>query len=70
VELHGVDPRNIVLWGCSLAGGHVLQVGAEDPAIAAVIALTPAPDGLAALRGIMRRDGLLHATRLGALGVR
>lgn len=50
------DVERIVLWGVSYAGGHVLQVAAEDGAIAAVIALTPAPDG---------RASFLHALRTG-----
>ncbi|WKN48223.1 alpha/beta hydrolase [Nocardioides sp. Arc9.136] len=48
--LDGVDPERIVLWGVSLAGGHVLAAGAGRDDVAAVVALTPLVDGLAAGR--------------------
>jgi len=47
-KLPGVDPNRIVLWGVSLAGGHVLSVGAGRSDVAAVVALVPMVDGLAA----------------------
>ncbi|PTL58420.1 alpha/beta hydrolase [Paraconexibacter algicola] len=68
--LPGVDPDRIVAWGVSFAGGHVLQVAAEDPRIAAVIALTPATDGLATLVDLVRRNGPLAAGRLTAVGLK
>lgn len=40
----GVDPRRIAIWGSSLSGGHVLNLAAEDAAIAAVVAQVPAFD--------------------------
>jgi len=46
-SLGGVDPARIVLWGYSFSGGHVVQLAASDPAIAATIALCPMLDGLA-----------------------
>jgi pimeloyl-ACP methyl ester carboxylesterase len=49
-------PR-IVLWGVSYSGGHVLQVAAEDGDVAAVISLTPAPDGLASFVQALRNGG-------------
>ena len=55
--LDGVDPGRIVLWGTSYSGGHVVPVGVGDDRIAAAIALTPAMDGLAALRAIARHGG-------------
>src|SRR6476620_1630284 len=36
-----VDPRRIVLWGFSLAGGHILNVAARDAELAAVILQAP-----------------------------
>ncbi|AXB43360.1 alpha/beta hydrolase [Amycolatopsis albispora] len=48
--LDGVDPARIVLWGASLAGGHVLVTAAADPAVAAAVSLVPMVDGLAAVR--------------------
>lgn len=67
-RLPGVDPRRIVLWGVSLAGGHVLQVAAERGDIAAVIAVVPMVDGLAAMRHALAAHGpvaLLKATATG-----
>jgi len=49
-RLPGVDPQRIVLWGTSLAGGHVISAAAGRSDVAAVIALTPLVDGLAAGR--------------------
>jgi dienelactone hydrolase len=46
--LDGVDPTRIAVWGMSLGGGHALTVAASDPGIAAVVALVPMTDGLAA----------------------
>lgn len=68
--LPGVDPERIVLWGVSFAGGHVIRVGAEDPRIAAIIALTPATDGLATLLDTVRREGPAFALKLTALGLK
>lgn len=48
--LPGLDPDRVVLWGVSLAGGHVLTVAADDPRVAAVVSLTPLVDGVAAGR--------------------
>ena len=47
-RLDGVDPTRIGVWGMSLGGGHALSVAASDPGIAAVVALVPMADGLAA----------------------
>lgn len=49
--LPGVDAERVVLWGVSLSGGHVLALAAEPALrdrVAAVVALTPLVDGLAA----------------------
>ena len=61
--LPGVDPERIVLWGTSYSGGHVVPVAVADGRIAAILALTPAMDGLAALAAIARA----HPTTLLAL---
>jgi len=58
--LPGVNPDRIVLWGTSYSGGHVVPVAVRDGQIAAIISLTPAMDGLAALGAIVRR----HPTTL------
>lgn len=47
-RLPGVDAGRIVLWGESLAGGHVLSTAADRSDIAAVISVVPMVDGLAA----------------------
>jgi pimeloyl-ACP methyl ester carboxylesterase len=47
-SLPGVDRRRVVLWGVSLAAGHVITAGANRDDIAAVVALTPLVDGRAA----------------------
>lgn len=52
--LPGVDPERIVLWGTSYSGGHVVPVAVADRRIAAILSLTPAMDGLAALLAIVR----------------
>ncbi len=49
-RLPGVDASRVVLWGVSLAGGHVLQVAGGRDDVAAVVSLTPLVDGLAAAR--------------------
>lgn len=69
-RLRGVDPERIALWGTSYSGGHVLTVAASDPRIAAVVALVPATDGLAAVLQIARTAGPLAVLRLIAHGLR
>ncbi|RHW24906.1 alpha/beta hydrolase [Nocardioides immobilis] len=57
--LPGVDPGRIVLWGTSYSGGHVVPVAVRDGRTAAILALTPAMDGGAALLAIARRHPLM-----------
>src|SRR3954447_3421636 len=49
-----VDPRRIVLWGFSLAGGHILNVAARDCELGAVILQAPMLDGQAAGTNALR----------------
>ncbi|TIC86755.1 alpha/beta hydrolase [Nocardioides sp. GY 10113] len=49
-SLEGVDPDRIVLWGDSLGGGHVISAAVDRPDVAAVVAVVPMVDGLAAAR--------------------
>ncbi|MEO3785534.1 alpha/beta hydrolase [Actinocorallia sp. B10E7] len=66
--LPGVDPNRLVLWGVSLAGGHVLSVAAGRKDVAAVVALTPLVDGAAAGRLALSshpKSQLLGTTALG-----
>ena len=67
--LDGVDPRRIVLWGTSYAGGHVISVAADDPGIAAVIAQVPATDGLVALANMARHAGPVALARATAIAL-
>lgn len=53
--LDGIDPERIALWGTSYSGGHVIEVAARDPRIAAVISQVPNLDSLATLRFLVRR---------------
>ncbi|MBF6556350.1 MAG: alpha/beta fold hydrolase [Acidimicrobiales bacterium] len=70
-ELEGVDPARIAVWGVSLAGGHVFALAAQDQQLAAAIALTPATDGLAAMKDVLRRPGgPAAAIRAALAGVR
>ncbi|MEO9139024.1 MAG: alpha/beta fold hydrolase [Jatrophihabitans sp.] len=68
-QLPGVDSQRIVLWGVSLAGGHVLQVAAARDDIAAVIAVVPMVDGLAAMRHALAAHGALSLVRATATGL-
>lgn len=43
-----VDADRIVLWGCSLSGGHVLEVARGRTDVAAVVSVIPLVDGRAA----------------------
>lgn len=69
-QLPGVDPHRIILWGTSYSGGHVLPVAATDGHIAAVISMTPAMDGLAALIALTKHAGLMRIVRLLRHGLR
>ncbi|MBC9732681.1 alpha/beta hydrolase [Nocardioides marmotae] len=69
-RLDGVDPDRLVLWGVSLAGGHVLSVGAGREDVAAVVALAPLVDGLAAGRLAMRHHKPSAMLRSTVEGVR
>ncbi|AVZ38168.1 MULTISPECIES: alpha/beta hydrolase [unclassified Dietzia] len=63
-----VDADRVVLWGCSLAGGHALEVAREPggaTGIAAVIAVVPLVDGRAAAVAAARQHrpvALLRST--------
>jgi pimeloyl-ACP methyl ester carboxylesterase len=67
-RLPGVDPQRIVLWGVSLAGGHVLAAAAGRDDVAAVVALTPLVDGMAAGRHALAfhtKSSMLRSTVAG-----
>lgn len=65
-SLEGVDATRIVLWGTSYSGGHVLEIAAADPEVAAAISQVPFMDGLATARA----SGLRDALRLTGAGLR
>jgi pimeloyl-ACP methyl ester carboxylesterase len=69
-QLDGVDPDRIVLWGTSFSGGHVVPVAVADGRIAAIVAMTPAMDGLAALVAMFRQGGVRRVAPLVAHGIR
>jgi pimeloyl-ACP methyl ester carboxylesterase len=52
-----IDSQRIALWGTSLGGSHVVNIAAEDPDIAAVVANVPALDMFKGLRGRSRPIG-------------
>jgi pimeloyl-ACP methyl ester carboxylesterase len=69
-RLPGVDARRLVLWGVSLAGGHVFEVGAGRDDVAAVVSLTPLVDGMAAGRLAMKHHAPSSILRSTVAGVR
>ncbi|KAA1418942.1 alpha/beta hydrolase [Nocardioides humilatus] len=69
--LPGVDPTRIVLWGVSLAGGHVLRAAADRTDVAAVVSVVPMVDGIAAAvhaTATHTKSELLRATARGIRG--
>ncbi|GAA1964343.1 alpha/beta hydrolase [Catenulispora subtropica] len=68
--LPGVDPARIAVWGFSATGGHILNVAARNPRLAAAVAQTPNAGGLAAGRAVMRYQTPGAMLRLTARGVR
>jgi pimeloyl-ACP methyl ester carboxylesterase len=69
-SLEGVDPDQIVLWGTSWSGGHVVYVAAADPRVAAVISQNGDFDGVRTLREIGRYAGVGQLLRLTLVGLR
>ena len=69
-QLDGVDADRIILWGTSYSGGHVLPVAVADGRIAAIVSMTPAMDGLAAMLAIARHGGVRVLAPLVVHGVR
>ncbi len=65
--LPGVDPLRVVAWGYSISGGYLFELGAEDHALAAAIAIAPIVDGLAASRNALRHQRPAAVARLGVL---
>jgi len=57
---------DIAIWGSSFAGGHVLEIGARDPRVAAAIAQVPHTSGIASCLA----EGLPAIMRLGIAATR
>lgn len=71
VEQPYIDSRQIIVWGTSFAGMHVLELAVSDTRLAAAVAQAPLTDALAAARmqpknGI-RLFGLALLDQLGSL---
>ena len=72
VEQPCIDPRQIIVWGTSFAGMHVLELAVSDNRLAAAVAQAPLTDGVAAAmmskpgNGI-RLFGLALLDRVGSL---
>lgn len=47
-----VDPARIVVWGTSFGGGHAVDLAADHPELAGVIAQVPMLDGKAAVQAV------------------
>src|SRR4051812_46554081 len=56
----------IALWGSSFSGGHVIEIAAGDPRIAAVVSQVPFVDG----RGNLPRLGVANVLRMTRAGLR
>jgi pimeloyl-ACP methyl ester carboxylesterase len=69
-RLPGVDPQRLVLWGVSLAGGHVLAAAAGRPDVAAVVSLVPLVDGRAAARLALKHHQPTAILRSAGAGIR
>ncbi|MEX1665439.1 alpha/beta hydrolase [Zhongshania arctica] len=51
-SLPDVDETNIILWGSSFGGGHVVRIAAEHPELRGAIAQVPMLDGLLAVKSV------------------
>jgi pimeloyl-ACP methyl ester carboxylesterase len=69
-ELPGVDPNRLVLWGVSLAGGHVFTAAVERDDVCAVVSLTPLVNGAAAGRLAFAHHPVSAIAKSTAAGVR
>ncbi|HEX3828189.1 MAG TPA: alpha/beta fold hydrolase [Sporichthyaceae bacterium] len=60
-----IDPRQIIAWGTSFAGMHIVELAVADRRLAAAIAQSPLTDGLAA--ALMAQPG--NSLRIFALAL-
>ena len=55
-RLEGIDAERIALWGSSFSGGHVIEIAAGDPRVAAVVSQVPHIDGVATVLALRPAD--------------
>src|SRR5712672_4875460 len=72
VEQPYIDPHQIIAWGTSFAGMHVVELAVSDTRLTAAVAQAPLTDGLAAAmmsepKNGIRLFGLALVDRLGSL---
>jgi fermentation-respiration switch protein FrsA (DUF1100 family) len=72
VEQPYIDPHQVIVWGTSFAGMHVIELAASDTRLAGAVAQAPLTDGLAAAlmappKNGIRLFGLALLDLLGAL---
>src|SRR5882672_6613232 len=53
-----IDPEQIIAWGTSFAGMHIIELAVADTRLAAAVAQSPLTDGLAAARMSPPRNGI------------
>lgn len=51
-SLPEIDDSNVVLWGSSFGGGHVIELAAEHPELKGVISQVPMLDGIEAVKAV------------------
>ncbi len=64
--LRGIDADQVVAWGTSFAGGHVISLAGQGESLAAIIAQVPHVSGPAAVRA----TGLMPSLRVLGPGLR
>ena len=65
-DLDSVDAGRLALWGVSISAGHAVTVAAEDPAVDAVVGVTPILDG----RSFALSGGVVSSLKRVFAGVR
>jgi len=58
VEQAYIDPRQVIVWGTSFAGMHVVELAVSDTRLAGAIAQAPLTDGLAAAQMAPPKNGV------------
>jgi pimeloyl-ACP methyl ester carboxylesterase len=59
-----VNPDKIAIWGSSYSGGHVLQVGAVDRRVKAVLSQVPCVNGWDNFNRLVRPDFAVNTNKL------